>query len=159
MDASERAERLEDKARFDRWVAGLGGERYGALYREALEFAGPDGCFDYLDMARRIDEDHQALKRERAAARVRAAVARRRIELAASAALERATEIQLAADDLLSDPRLAGEPDFGTRPERSRAEVEAALRFAMGLANRAPTEYQRMLPPVGDLARLLGVKS
>jgi hypothetical protein len=48
-----------NEVRFDRWVAGLGGyggQRFCALQREALEFAGPAGYAAYLDMARQIDE-------------------------------------------------------------------------------------------------------
>lgn len=79
-----------EEARFDRWVASLGGynsERFRALRDEAVEFAGPAGCTDYLDMAMRFDEEHAALKRDRAArglAVVRAEAARRAADAAVS---------------------------------------------------------------------------
>ena len=161
MTITGQAARLAHQERRRRWVERMGGQdspHYRTLYAEAFEFAGPDHLSEYLDLAQQIDEDYAAHKRAQAAARVRAAVARRRIELAASAALERATEIRLAADDLLSDPRLAADPDFSTAPERSRAEVEADLRYAVGLASRAPDAYREMLPATGDLARLIGLR-
>jgi hypothetical protein len=153
LTEEERIAMDEAGERYDRWVENLGGsssERYRALYREAFEFVGGDSCMSYLQMAMEIDEDHEAHKRGRAAGCGQAA---------AAAALQRATEIQLAAETLLSDPRLAADPDFSTRPPMGRAEIDLELRAAMGLANRAPTIYEAMLPPVGDVARIIGVKS
>ncbi|WP_300611074.1 hypothetical protein [Trebonia sp.] len=149
---------------FDAWVAGMGGyagARLAALHREAVEFAGPD-YWAYLDMARRVDEEHAAGAGRWLAEVVRLANARRaarRAEAAAAATLRRVTEIQLAAARLGGHPRLAADPDFGTRTGMSSAEAALELRAAMGLANRAPSAYQAMLPPVGDLARAIGVKS
>jgi hypothetical protein len=149
-----------DEARWDRWAASLGGyasPRFDALYREAIEFAGVDGCVGYLEMAMEQDEAREAHKRDRGA-RVRAEVARRATERAAAAALQRATEIKLAVDDLAEHLHLA-DPDFSSRPPMGRAEVDVELRAALGLAVRAPTAFQAMLPPVGDLARVIGLRS
>jgi hypothetical protein len=41
-------------------MGGRDSARYRSLYAEALEFAGPDGLPDYLDMARQVDEEHAA---------------------------------------------------------------------------------------------------
>jgi hypothetical protein len=156
--------RKAEAARFDRWVASLGGygsERYAALLGEAYEFAGPDGLVSYLEMAREIDAAHEAHKRDRAArglAIVRAEAARRAGNAAASATLRRCNEIRLAADVLLADPRLADAADFTTRAGMTRAEIDAELRAAMGLAARAPSAYETQMPPVGDLARAIGLR-
>ena len=77
---------------------------------------------------------------------------------AAAACLQRATEIQLAASRLLEHPRLAADPDFSTRPAVSSAEVALELKASMGLADRPPAPYEAGMPPVADLARLIGVK-
>lgn len=152
-----------DEAAFDAWVAGLGGyasQRFRKLHDEARELAGPGGYWQYLDLARQVDEEHAA-----GAGRWLAAVelanareARRRGEEAAAAALRRSAEIKLAAEQLLADPRLAG-PDTGPRAGLTRAETDLELRAAMGLAARAPTEYEAMLPPVSDLAAAIGLRS
>jgi len=159
---------LADKAKFDAWVNAMGGfasKRFTELYCEAVEFAGPAGITSYLDMARSIDEEHAAGAGKWLAEAVELANARtareatRRTEAAAAATLKRVTEIKLAADRLASDPRLADGPDFSTRAPMGRAEVDLELRAAMSLATRAPGAYREMLPPVGDLAVMIGVKS
>jgi hypothetical protein len=153
---------MDDTGRaFDHWVRGMGGftgERYQALYREAFEFAGADGLMPYLEMARQLDEDHAGWKRQREA-RTRAQAASRAADAAAAATLRRVNDIKLAVDSLASDPRLAGDPDFGAQAPMGRAEVDLELRAAMGLAARAPSAYEQMLPPVADLARVIGVRS
>jgi hypothetical protein len=158
--AREAAE-LEAAAAFDAWVAGMGGyagERFAQLRREALAFAGPDGYSDYLDMARALDEYDAALGRRRQAER-RAREVTRRTEEAAAAVLERSTELLLAARQLSEDPRVSGEWDLGAGPGMTSAEVALELRFALGIAGRAPTAYMASLPPVGDLARTIGLRS
>jgi len=83
--------------------------------------------------------------------------ARRQAGHAAAAALRRSAEIKLAAEQLLADPRLA-EPDFSTRASMTGAEVALEARAMLGLARRAPSAWEAMLPPVGDLAHAIGVK-
>jgi hypothetical protein len=98
MAVTELAARLARYERHNRWVDSMGGldsPRYRGLYIEAYDFAGPDYLSDYLDMARHIDEDHQARKRDRAA-RVWAEIARRHANDAA-AVLQRVNDIRLAA--------------------------------------------------------------
>ena len=59
----QRAGCCPDCARFDRWVAGLGGitgGRFAALCTEARETAGPGGMWRYLEMAMSLDEEHAA---------------------------------------------------------------------------------------------------
>ncbi|MGH3222551.1 MAG: hypothetical protein ACRDPY_28295 [Streptosporangiaceae bacterium] len=111
---SGRAAQLEaETARFDAWVAGLGGcagRRFIALCNEAREFGGPGGYWSYLDMARAIDEDHAAGKSARETRRRAEAEAARRTaaaEAAIGGCLRRSAEIQLAADALRQDPRVA----------------------------------------------------
>jgi hypothetical protein len=155
---------MADKAKFDSWVATLGGfagARYGALRREALEFAGPDGAASYLDMCQRIDEEHAA-----GAGRWLAEAA---IELAnaknAREAMRREVGARYGWDDLAAvvelsaDPGLLDGPDFSTRAPMGRAEVDLELRAAMGLVNRPPSVYESSLPPVADLARMIGLRS
>ena len=76
----------------------------------------------------------------------------------AAAALRRVTDIRLAADQVLSDPRLAASRDGSDEPVMSRAEMTAGLRAAMGVARRMPDSDQATLPPVNDLARRIGLK-
>jgi hypothetical protein len=38
------------------------------------------------------------------------------------------------------------------------AEIGLRLRAAMGLAGKPPTEYEASMPPVGDLARTIGLR-
>jgi hypothetical protein len=148
-------------ARDDEWADSLGGyssDQYIALYREAVEFAGEGGTTQYLDMCQSLDREHAATPGKWLAEAIEL-VAARRADAAAAAVLERVNEIALAVDQLAEDPRLADGPDFSTRPPMGRAEVDVELRAALGLAVRAPTVYEAMLPPVGDLARAIGVKS
>lgn len=148
-----------NEERFDRWVRSMGGysgERFRALHREALEFAEPGTHLGYLNAAREFDE---AYKRHREAAR-RAEAAGRAADEAAVDILVRADEIALAADDVLSDPRLPDTAELlGTRPPMGRGGADLELRYALGMANRAPDAYRQMLPDVGDLARTIGVRS
>lgn len=153
-----------DEARFDKWVAALGGyasRQFRALHDEAREFGGPDGYWPYLDLARQVDEEHAAGAGRWLAEAVELANARtasRRAEAAAAAALQRSAEIQLAAAEVLADPRLSGDPDFGGRPQMSPAETAHEVRALLGLARRAPSAYEAQLPPVADLARAIGVR-
>lgn len=164
MGGARAAAVLAGEAAFDKWVTAMGGygsAQFAALHREAREFADPDGYWAYLDMARQIDKEHEAapgrwLSREVELANAR--VARRRGEEAAAAVLRRSTEIRLAAEQLLADPRLAG-PDLSAGPEMSPSEIALELRAALGLASRAPAEYVAKLPPAGDLARTIGIRS
>jgi hypothetical protein len=80
-------------------------------------------------------------------------------EAAATGLAERSAAIQLAVGQLLSDPRLAGDPDGDAGPGMGSAEVGLRLRTAMGLAGKPPTEYEASMPPVGDLARTIGLRS
>jgi hypothetical protein len=154
----------EYEAAFDQWVASLGGyasRRFRAVHDEARQFGGAGGYAGYLDMCKGLDEKHAAGAGKWLAAEIELAnarEARRRGEEAAAAALARSTEIRLAAEQLLADPRLA-EPDLSTRAPMGRAEIDLELRAALGLANRAPTAYEAMLPPVGDLARTIGLRA
>jgi hypothetical protein len=79
-------------------------------------------------------------------------------EAAATGLAERSAAIQLAVGQLLSDPRLAGDPDGGAGPGLGSAEVASRVRSAMGLAAREPTPYEATMPPVDSLARSIGLK-
>lgn len=79
-------------------------------------------------------------------------------EAAATGLAERSAAIQLAVGQLLSDPRLAGDPDGDAGPGMGSAEIGLRLRAAMGLAGKPPTEYEASMPPVGDLARTIGLR-
>lgn len=153
-----------DCARFDQWVASIGGiagRQFAALRAEALEFAGPDGYSAYLAAAQAIDEEHAAAAGRWLAREIDLANAestRQAAEDAAAAALEQADEIKLAVERLRDHPRLAADPDFGAGPGMGSAEVAYGLRVAMGLANRPSTPYEESLPPVADLGRRIGVR-
>jgi hypothetical protein len=162
MDRARAAKIEARKEAVDRWVAGMGGyagARYGALRAEALEFAGADGCAEYLDMARQIDEEHAAGAGRWLAAEIDLAntrAASRRADAAATAVLRRSNEIELAAQRLTE--HLGPEPDFSTRAEASPAEAADEVRAMLGLARRLPDAYRAELPPVAGLARAIGVK-
>jgi hypothetical protein len=79
-------------------------------------------------------------------------------EAAATGLAERSAAIQLAVGQLLSDPRLAGDPDADTGPGMGSAQVTAGLLAAMGLASQPQTPYQTAMPPVGDLAHVIGLR-
>jgi hypothetical protein len=148
------------EAAFDAWAGSMGGytsPAFRALHDEATEFAAPGGYADYLDMARSLDEEHAARSARREAER-RAREAVRRTEEAAAAVLERATEIKLAVEELSKDPRVAGGWDLGG-PGLTSAEVQLELRYALGVATRAPGAFMASLPAVGDLARVIGIRS
>lgn len=154
------------EADLDAWVASMGGftsGRFGALHAEALEFAGPGGYGDYLDMARALDEAHAANAGKALAAGVELANARSaqaatmRAEAAAAEVLERSTAIQLAMEELRT--HLTDEPWFSAGPGLTTAEVEIELRASLGLTTRPPTPYEASMPPVADLARRIGLRS
>jgi hypothetical protein len=155
-------------ARADRWVRGMGGyasPRFTALCREARETAGERDQWRYLDLAMEADAEHDATAGEHLAAAAielssaqSARQARERAEAAAGAALQRVTQVKLAADQLLSHPRLASDPDLGSGPGMGSAEVDLELRAAMGLARRSPTAYEAMLPAASELARRIGLR-
>jgi hypothetical protein len=83
--------------------------------------------------------------------------ARKAADEAAAACLKRATEIQLAVLQL--GERMPADPDFSTGPRLSSAEVTHGLMAAMGLADPMPRRHEEALPPVGDLARQIGLRS
>lgn len=172
----------QDCAKVDEWVAALGGftgTRYVALCGEARETAGPGGMWRYLDMARAIDEgnvvdmafgqeqagmvrelvrrlDAAAEARQRRSAEIRLAQDQAAIE----ECLSRSAEVALAMDDLRADPRVARILDAELNgPGLSPAEVGLELRASMGLATRPPTPYEAGMPPVADLARMIGLRS
>jgi hypothetical protein len=144
---------------------GIRGPQFAALRAEALEFAGPGGGYTaYLDMARRLDEAHAAVAGETLAAAIELAEAQsireaeRRAERAAAAVLRRSSELRLAVEALSRHPHLAADPDSDAGPGMGSAELGHRLRIAMGLASRAPTAYEAMLPAVGDLAHAIGLR-
>jgi len=156
--------------RLDRWVASLGGyasARYIGLCAEARQStSSPGEQWRYLEMAQAADEEHAAgagrwLAREIELANARSAREARRAALkaaedAAADCLQRVTEIQLAVQQI--SERLPADPDFSTGQGLSSAEVSRGLLAAMGLADPQSGRYEEPLPPVGDLARSIGLR-
>lgn len=102
------ARMMADLARLDEWVGAMGGyagRRFNELYREAVEFAGPDGATSYLDMARSLDEEHAASAGKWLA---EAAIELANARSAREAARQRVNEIRFAAGGLPGAPRAAG---------------------------------------------------
>ena len=133
----DRASCCEDCAGFDRWAASLGGyasARYRALYAEALEFAGPDRCAEYLNTARAIDEGNvieMAFGQEQASAQrtggaemVRELV--RRLDAAAATRERRSAEIRLAQDQAAIEECLERVDEAQRAMDQLRADPRAA---------------------------------
>jgi hypothetical protein len=109
-------------------------------------------------MAQRSDEEHAASPGRWLAEAIELAnrQASRRADAAAAACLQQSAEIMLAVDELRADPRVARALED---PGRSGAEVATELRASMGLEARPATSYETTLPPVGDLARTIGLRT
>jgi hypothetical protein len=148
--------------RLDAWVGSLGGyasARYIGLCNEAREAtSSPGESWQYLEMAQRSDEEHAASPGRWLAEAIELAnrQASRRADAAAAACLQQSAEIMLAVDELRADPRVARALED---PGRSGAEVATELRASMGLEARPATSYETTLPPVGDLARTIGLRT
>ncbi len=146
----------------DKWVNGMGGYAsapYIALCNEAREStSSPAEQWRYLEMAQAADEEHAASPGRWLAQEIELAnaAASRRADAAATACLQQSTEIMLAVDELRADPRVARALED---PGLSAAEVAMELRASMGLEARPATSYEAALPPVGDLARTIGLRS
>jgi hypothetical protein len=157
--------------RLDKWVNSLGGfasARYIGLCNEAREAtSSPGEQWRYLELAQAADEEHaaspgrwlagQAIELANARSARRASM-RAAEAAAATAVLKRSEALELAVGQLLADPRLAGTPGFSAGAGLAAAEVASELRIAMGMANRPPTEYEASMPPVGDLAHMIGLR-
>ena len=149
--------------RLDKWVNSLGGyagAQYIALCNEAREAASSPGeQWRYLEMAQAADEEHAASAGKWLASAIELAngqAARKAAEDAAAACLRRATEIQLAVQQI--SERVPAGPDFSAGPHLSSNEVTHGLLTAMGLAGPQPSRHEEPLTPVGDLARSIGLK-
>ena len=109
------------------------------------------------ELVRRLDA--AAAARERRSAEIRLAQDQAAIE----ECLGRVDEAQHALDQLRADPRAARILDNSLGdalegPGLSPGEVATEMRARLGLMPRPATAYQAWLPPVGDLARQIGVK-
>jgi hypothetical protein len=158
--------------RLDKWVGSLGGfasARYIALCNEAREATSSAGeQWRYLELAQAADEEHaaspgrwlagQAIELANARSARRASM-RAAEAAAATAVLKRSKALELAVGELRADPRVARVMDAALEDlGLSTAEVAMELRASMGLEARPATSYEAALPPVGDLARMIGVK-
>jgi len=115
--------------------------------------AAPGGAGLLRELVSRLDGARAA--RLRRAAEIQLAAD----QAAVDALLSRSEQVTLAMDELRADPRVARLLDDDLEgPGLTREEIESGMRAAMGLAAPAPGPSGVAMPPVGDLAHVIGLR-